>query len=99
MSETEFPEPTVDTGRSRSLSWVWIVPLIALIISAAVVWRTYRDQGPLIVVTFPDASGMEAGQTPLRFRDVEVGLVEEMSFSEGFTSWTRTPHSGWSSRG
>lgn len=84
MSDRDIPEPTVETSRWKRVSWVWIMPLIAVVMSAAVVWQTYRNQGPVIVVSFPIASGIEAGETPLRFRDVQVGLVEEIRFSPGF---------------
>lgn len=84
MAQTEFPEPDLDGPRRSRLSWVWLMPLVAVVISVGVVWQTYRNQGPLIIVSFPIASGIEAGETPLRFRDVQVGLVEDVRFSPGF---------------
>ncbi|MEJ6394831.1 MlaD family protein [Gymnodinialimonas sp. 2305UL16-5] len=84
MADADFPEPEVNGPKKRGISWVWLMPLLAVVISVVAVVQMYRNQGPIIVVTFPLASGIEAGETPLRFRDVQVGLVESLEFSEGF---------------
>ncbi|MEM7721124.1 MAG: MlaD family protein [Pseudomonadota bacterium] len=84
MADPDFPEPQISAPRKRGVSWVWLMPLIALAISVFVVVQTYNNQGPIIVVSLPSASGIEAGETPLRFRDVQVGLVEDIEFAEGF---------------
>ncbi|OWY02112.1 MULTISPECIES: MlaD family protein [unclassified Thioclava] len=62
------------------LSVVWIVPLIALLITLGVAWKTVSDRGELIHIDFKDATGVEVG-TPLKFREVEVGKVESVSFT------------------
>lgn len=84
MAESDLPEPEISKRRGLGLSWVWLMPLVALAISGYVVLQSWRGQGPVIVITLPSASGVEAGETPLRFRDVQVGEVEELEFSEGF---------------
>ncbi|OAN79180.1 hypothetical protein A8B78_12800 [Jannaschia sp. EhC01] len=84
MNDEDLPEPEITQRRGRGASWVWLMPLLALAISIFVVVQSYRGQGPVIVVSLPSASGIEAGETPLRFRDVEVGIVEDLDFSEGF---------------
>jgi paraquat-inducible protein B len=40
----------------------------------------------LIIVSFEDGAGIAAGETKLKYRDIEVGDVEEVSFNEGLTS-------------
>ncbi len=88
MSESDGPkaaEPTMEEGRRSwrdRLSIVWAVPILALLVSLGVVWRTYADRGPLIEVAFEDASGIRAEETQLRYRDVVVGVVEAVRFSE-----------------
>ncbi|MBF9044347.1 MCE family protein [Rhodobacterales bacterium HKCCE4037] len=83
MDERDLPEPEQAEPRRSRVSWVWLVPVVALAISVLVVWQTYSNQGPVIIVSLPSASGVEAGETPLRFRDVEVGLVEDVTFATG----------------
>ena len=79
------PEVQVTPAR-RSLwqraSVVWLVPLMALLIALGVAWQTYSSRGPLIEIAFPEAQGIHARETELRYRDVTVGLVEEVGFSE-----------------
>ncbi|MAQ83353.1 MAG: paraquat-inducible protein B [Maritimibacter sp.] len=72
--------------RSRGLlsrvSFIWAVPLLALAISLGVAWQSYSGRGVLIEIGFESASGIGADETDLRYRDVVVGSVEEVSFSD-----------------
>jgi paraquat-inducible protein B len=84
MPESNPPDPVVEAAEpetGRRISAVWLVPLLALILALAVAWRTYSERGPMIEILFDDASGIEEGQTSLRFRNVNVGLVEDLSFT------------------
>ena len=78
--QTDLPAPEFEDTR-RGFSLVWIMPLIAVAVAIGVVWRSYSDRGPLILVRFPDAAGIKIDETPLRYRDVEVGQVETIAFS------------------
>ena len=82
----EVPEVEVK-GPKRSLrsrvSVVWLVPVGALAVALGIGWQSWNEQGPLIEVTFEDGGGVLAGETELRFRDVAVGLVEEVDFTDG----------------
>lgn len=73
-------------GLLSRISIVWLIPLLALLISLGAAYRNYADQGVLIEITFEDASGVRADETQLRYRDVVVGLVEEVRFSDGLES-------------
>ncbi|MEL6750780.1 MAG: MlaD family protein [Pseudomonadota bacterium] len=73
----------VERTRRRRLSLVWFMPLLALLVAGYVVWSNYNDRGPLITITFQAASGIRAGATEVRIRDLRVGLVEEVGFSLG----------------
>ncbi|PZQ49442.1 MAG: paraquat-inducible protein B [Rhodovulum sulfidophilum] len=82
MAETEVPDPIVEGPKqvapARRLSAVWLIPLVALIVSLAVAWRNYDARGPVIEITFDNAAGIEAGKTAVRFREVSVGAVESV---------------------
>ena len=83
------PPPPVKPARSnpfRRISIVWIVPAIALIAVIGVAVKTYVDKGPLIEISFENASGIAAGSTELRYRDVRVGTVEKIGFSGGLSN-------------
>ena len=77
------PEPA---PRRRRPSLVWLMPLLAVLVAVWVVWQNYQDRGPLITVLFPSASGIQAGATELRIRDIRVGVVEEVGFTGGMAA-------------
>jgi paraquat-inducible protein B len=63
-------------------SVVWLVPMAALLVALGVAWQSYSDRGPVIEISFQSAAGMSPGETVLRYRDVDVGLVEDVAFSD-----------------
>lgn len=66
----------------RNLSLVWLVPILALIISMGVAWQSYSNKGTLITIIFKDAAGITPKDTTIRYRDVIIGAVEDVSFSK-----------------
>ncbi|MEP0563516.1 MAG: MlaD family protein, partial [Paracoccaceae bacterium] len=79
------PVPDLPTGYNRTLgerfSFVWLVPIAALLVSLWVAWQSYADRGPLIDIEFKQASGIRSGETEVRYRDVTIGIVEDVGFS------------------
>ncbi|MGD9105713.1 MAG: MlaD family protein [Desulfobacterales bacterium] len=65
----------------KSVSIVWIVPLVALLIGGWLAYKAITEKGPSITITFKSAEGLEAGKTKIKFKDVEVGQVEEIRLS------------------
>ncbi|MBW2643857.1 MAG: MCE family protein, partial [Deltaproteobacteria bacterium] len=81
-------EETGDSGAAqavvkpkKSISIVWIVPLVALLIGGWLAYKAITEKGPTITITFKSAEGLEAGKTKIKFKDVEVGQVEEIHLS------------------
>lgn len=66
----------------RSLSPVWIVPIVALLIGAWMVYDNLSRLGPSITLIMDNAEGIEAGKTLIKTRNVEIGKVEKVSLSE-----------------
>lgn len=89
MADRDAPLPEIEgpaaEPRSRRVSAVWLVPLLALLIALGLAWQTWSSRGPLIEIVFTDASGLTAGQTPVRFRDVTVGVVEKIELNADLT--------------
>lgn len=69
----------------QGLSLVWIVPIAALIVSLWATWQNYADRGTRITISFENTAGVTAGETRIKFRDVVVGEVEGVEFSEGLS--------------
>lgn len=80
MTGDEIPAARV--RRRRTLRLVWIVPLLAIAIAAYLVYHRMQDYGPEITVKFSDGAGMRVGQTPVRYRGVQVGEVAGVTLSE-----------------
>lgn len=74
------PAPTPVPGRSLSL--IWLVPLIALVASGWLVYRQFREAGPVITIEFANGAGIQAGKTPLIYKGIVVGLVQAVTMSE-----------------
>jgi paraquat-inducible protein B len=80
MSADEAP-PSARLRQRRWFSWVWLVPLLA---AAIVIWlaiRALAERGPLISISFTDAQGLQAGDTKIRHKDVDLGTVESISLT------------------
>ena len=85
MSETP-PEVSVTPARKAFFSGasiVWLIPLLALVVALAVAWRSYNERGPEIKIEFESGAGIAAGQTELKYRNITVGRVENVGFTEG----------------
>jgi paraquat-inducible protein B len=70
------------TRRSRRLSAIWLLPIVAVAIGAWLAWDTLSKEGPTITVTFETAEGLQAGQSQLKFRDITLGTVKSLALSE-----------------
>lgn len=79
MSDYRLPEAEI-TPKSR-FSLIWLIPLIAAIIGGWLAYKYYSERGTFIVIDFEQASGIEARKTPIKFKDVEVGMVRKVSLS------------------
>lgn len=82
-------EPTDDkdlnkakTSRQKRLSPIWVVPIVAIIIGLWLVYDNYSSRGILVTLTMDNAEGIEAGNTLIRSRNVEVGRVESVQLSD-----------------
>ena len=76
----KMPDAVVSTRR-RQISIVWVVPLVALLIGAWLVYKAISEKGPTITIAFKSAEGLEAGKTKIKYKDVELGQVTEINLS------------------
>ncbi|MDD5757568.1 MAG: MlaD family protein [Desulfobulbaceae bacterium] len=73
--------PTSSIRKSKGLSIVWLVPLVALAIASWLMYTSLTGQGPEIMITFKNAEGIEAGSSKIKYKDVEIGAVTAITFS------------------
>lgn len=78
--EARMPRAVV---RKRAMpSIVWLIPLVAAMVGLFLAYRAYMERGPTISITFEDALGLEAGKTKVKYKEVDIGLVEVVELSE-----------------
>ena len=73
--------PHATTHRSRRVSIIWIVPLVAVAIGAWLAWDTLSKEGPTIKVTFDSGEGLQAGQSQLKYKDIVFGTVKSLTLT------------------
>jgi paraquat-inducible protein B len=80
VSEHNTPQVSVKSGPSI----VWLIPLITLLVGAWLMLQTILDDPPTATISFSTAEGIEAGKTKIKYKSVEIGIVEEIQFAEDF---------------
>lgn len=73
-----LPRPEIHPRKERRFSWIWLVPLIAVMVGMTLLVRDWMAIGPRITISFESAEGIEVGQTRVRYRDVAIGLVTDV---------------------
>ena len=63
-------------------SIVWFVPFVAALVGLYLAYWAWSEQGPQITIVFDRADGLVAGQTRLKYKDVNVGLIESVELTE-----------------
>ncbi len=77
----ELPEAVVAEDHP-GFSIIWLVPLIALIIGIVLIYKEYSSLGPSVQIQFQSAEGIEPKKTEIKYRDVVIGTVKTVQFSE-----------------
>ncbi|MBV8592630.1 MAG: MCE family protein, partial [Acetobacteraceae bacterium] len=95
MSKLDKPidAPRRSLGRalvktSRWPGWIWAVPLAAL---ALVVWlavRSFTSRGPEVTVVFQGGAALTPTNTKVKFQDMIVGQVEDVSLEKDLKHMT-----------
>src|SRR3569832_2324274 len=83
MTETpvvcvEEPRATI---RAQRFNWVWLFPIGAAAIVIWLAWRNLVERGPAITISFRNVDGLQAGQTKIQHRNVDLGTVESLELT------------------
>lgn len=62
-------------------SLIWIIPLTAALIGGWLLFKYYTERGTMIDITFDEAAGIVEKKTQIRFKNVIVGKVQELSLN------------------
>ena len=84
LSEARPPTPRI---KSKSgLSLIWLVPLLTAVVGGWLIYKTLSEKGPQITIEFKTAEGVEAGKTKIKYKSIEIGIVDSLEFSKDFAS-------------
>jgi paraquat-inducible protein B len=78
----EVPEARAAAGRWRWGLVVWVVPIVAVAVGAWLAIDAVLNRGPTIAIVFKTATGLEAGRTKVKYKDVDIGTVKSIGLSE-----------------
>jgi paraquat-inducible protein B len=76
-----LPQARAAQKRRSMFSLVWLVPLLAVLIGVWLAWRAYTQIGPAFTISFKTAEGIEASKTKIKYKSVDVGVVEALELS------------------
>lgn len=80
MADVDVPDAVAEPPKRR-VQLVWIIPIVAALIGAWIAVTSVLAQGPTVTISFGSAEGLEAGKTKIRYKDVEIGLVNRVSLA------------------
>jgi paraquat-inducible protein B len=80
-----LPLATVARQKGFRLSVVWIIPILAAVVAIGIAIQRIRNAGPTISIVVKSASGIEAGKTLIKYKDVTIGHVTTVQLSDDYT--------------
>ena len=83
MVELQRIEEAVVTKR-RSISIIWIVPVIALLIAGFLAYKAIINRGPTITISFKSANGVQVKKTKVKYKDMTIGRVTQITLTDDF---------------
>ncbi|HEY0185423.1 MAG TPA: MlaD family protein [Rhodopila sp.] len=65
----------------RRLPLIWAIPVVTVLIGGWLAWSTLSQRGPLITITFETAEGLQANQSHVKHKDVDMGVVQRIGLT------------------
>ena len=81
IDEPRAPGQAPIKTRRFSISLVWIVPIVAVLVGISLVVHNLMQEGPTIIVNFKTGSGLTANKTEVKYRNVVIGQVTDVELS------------------
>jgi paraquat-inducible protein B len=72
------PLPARPSVRRRWPSPIWLVPALAAVLGSWLAVRGLTGRGTTVTIRFATAESLEAGKTAIRYKSVDIGLVERI---------------------
>ena len=81
IDRDELPQAVVVSKKGTRISVVWIIPILAAVVAIGIAVQRIMSEGPTITIVFNAASGLEAGKTFVKYKDVNIGQVTAVKLS------------------
>ena len=75
-----LPRPVVEKRRFKE-SLIWLVPALAALVGLSLVIHSWLQTGPQVVISLQSAEGLDAGKTPVKYKNVVIGRVKKIRLS------------------
>lgn len=77
-----LPRPIAKQPRNWSSRFIWIIPILALLVGIGLGVKVILERGSTITISFKSGDGLEAGKTFVKYKDVVIGVVKTVELSE-----------------
>ncbi|MGH8702319.1 MAG: intermembrane transport protein PqiB [Burkholderiales bacterium] len=77
----DIPEAVAAPKSARSIQLVWLIPLVAVLVGGWLAVKTILERGPTITISFKTGEGLEAGKTKIKYKDIEIGLINSVALA------------------
>ena len=61
---------------------IWAIPILAILVGIFLAVKVINDRGPTITVSFKTGDGLEPGKTHVKFKDVNIGQVKDVTLAK-----------------
>ena len=82
---TDQPDAVPAAIKTRRVSPIWLLPVVAFLIVIWLVWKTMDDAGVKVQVRFDSGRGIKQGKTEVRHKGLVVGRVQKLSMTDDLT--------------
>lgn len=83
MTDPSLPQDYVVADvKRRRFSAIWVIPLVAGMVAGYLAVRSYHEHGHVISINFRTGEGLTPGQTPVKYKAVTLGVVEDVSLTD-----------------
>ena len=73
---------TANIKKEPIISAIWIIPVIALLVGAWMLYQYQSNKGATIYISMPHAEGIIAGKTEIKVRSVKIGQIDHVRLSD-----------------
>jgi paraquat-inducible protein B len=70
--------------KDKAFNPIWLIPILAVVLGVWMVVHSWMTEGPEIQIAFDTAEGLTAGKTKIKYRNVVMGLVQEVILTDDF---------------